>query len=110
MITLLVFFVALACIFEFVNGFHDTANAVATVIYTKSLKPTHAVVWSGFWTPAEIVASLNTQLTALAWTGGITPPVFSYDTTTQVYTLTPDTNSDPADRCDCKCVPDHRLP
>ena len=36
-----------ACIFEFVNGFHDTANAVATVIYTKSLKPQQAVVWSG---------------------------------------------------------------
>ena len=35
-------------VFEFVNGFHDTANAVATVIYTKTLKPTHAVVWSGF--------------------------------------------------------------
>jgi inorganic phosphate transporter, PiT family len=34
--------------FEFVNGFHDTANAVATVIYTKTLKPVHAVVWSGF--------------------------------------------------------------
>ena len=35
--------------FEVVNGFHDTANAVATVIYTKSLKPTPAVVWSGLW-------------------------------------------------------------
>ncbi len=35
--------------FEFVNGFHDTANAVATVIYTKSLEPTHAVIWSGLW-------------------------------------------------------------
>jgi PiT family inorganic phosphate transporter len=35
--------------FECVNGFHDTANAVATVIYTKSLKPTPAVVWSGIW-------------------------------------------------------------
>ena len=35
--------------FEFVNGFHDTANAVATVIYTNSLKPQQAVVWSGFW-------------------------------------------------------------
>lgn len=34
--------------FEFVNGFHDTANAVATVIYTKSLKPGPAVIWSGF--------------------------------------------------------------
>lgn len=38
-----------ACAFEFVNGFHDTANAVATVIYTNSLKPTTAVIWSGFF-------------------------------------------------------------
>ena len=34
--------------FEFVNGFHDTANAVATVIYTHSLTPGVSVVWSGF--------------------------------------------------------------
>ena len=33
--------------FEFVNGFHDTANAVATVIYTHALPPTVAVIWSG---------------------------------------------------------------
>lgn len=39
--------IAIALGFEFVNGFHDTANAVATVIYTQSLKPTHAVVLSG---------------------------------------------------------------
>src|SRR5579872_5969149 len=38
----------LALSFEFVNGFHDTANAVATVIYTHTLRPTVAVVWSGF--------------------------------------------------------------
>ncbi|MDX1931135.1 MAG: inorganic phosphate transporter [Capsulimonadales bacterium] len=38
---------AIALGFEFVNGFHDTANAVATVIYTKSLRPGVAVVWSG---------------------------------------------------------------
>lgn len=38
-----------ACGFEFVNGFHDTANAVATVIYTHSLKPWFAVIWSGTW-------------------------------------------------------------
>lgn len=37
-----------ACVFEFINGFHDTANAVATVIYTNSLKPAQAVIWSGF--------------------------------------------------------------
>ena len=45
---LLCFCLLAACAFEFVNGFHDTANAVATVIYTHSLRPTQAVVWSGF--------------------------------------------------------------
>ena len=48
--TLIVFLIIcllLACTFEFVNGFHDTANAVATVIYTNSMKPTVAVVYSG---------------------------------------------------------------
>jgi len=36
-----------AIAFEFINGFHDAANAVATVIYTNSLKPWAAVIWSG---------------------------------------------------------------
>lgn len=45
---LLAFSILAACAFEFVNGFHDTANAVATVIYTNSLKPNIAVMWSGF--------------------------------------------------------------
>lgn len=44
---LLVICLIAACGFEFVNGFHDTANAVATVIYTNSLKPWTAVVLSG---------------------------------------------------------------
>jgi PiT family inorganic phosphate transporter len=46
---LLILALAIAFGFECINGFHDTANAVATVIYTKSLKPTPAVVWSGLW-------------------------------------------------------------
>src|SRR3954468_18030763 len=33
--------------FEFINGFHDTANAVTTVIYTRTMRPTPAVVYSG---------------------------------------------------------------
>ena len=46
---LALFFLCLLSVvgFEFVNGFHDTANAVATVIYTKALKPMVAVPWSG---------------------------------------------------------------
>ncbi len=43
--------------FEFVNGFHDTANAVATVIYTNSLEPHVAVVWSGLCNLAGVLAS-----------------------------------------------------
>lgn len=73
--------------FEFINGFHDTANAVATVIYTNSLKPKTAVIWSGFWNfvgvyvggiavamgimhliPNEILADYNTYKSmALIW-------------------------------------------
>ncbi|NCX97185.1 MAG: anion permease [Planctomycetia bacterium] len=48
-VILLIVALVIAFGFECINGFHDTANAVATVIYTKSLKPTPAVVWSGIW-------------------------------------------------------------
>ncbi len=43
--------------FEFVNGFHDTANAVATVIYTHTLSPQIAVVWSGMWNFIGVLVS-----------------------------------------------------
>ena len=52
---LLALFMALG--FEFVNGFHDTANAVATVIYTHSLKPWIAVTWSGMWNLIGVLTS-----------------------------------------------------
>jgi len=45
--------------FEFVNGFHDTANAVATVIYTRALPANFAVVWSGLF-----------NLTGVLWSSG----------------------------------------
>src|SRR5271170_6313897 len=53
----LMFALGLALSFEFVNGFHDTANAVATVIYTHTLKPTVAVVWSGCWNLIGVLTS-----------------------------------------------------
>ena len=43
--------------FEFVNGFHDTANAVATVIYTNSMPAQVAVVWSGFFNLLGVLLS-----------------------------------------------------
>ncbi len=54
---LLIFALAIALGFEFVNGFHDTANAVATVIYTHALPPTVAVVWSGLWNFLGVLTS-----------------------------------------------------
>lgn len=54
--TLLIFCLLAACVFEFINGFHDTANAVATVIYTNSLKPWIAVLWSGIWNFIGVLA------------------------------------------------------
>lgn len=56
---LLGFSLALALLFEFANGFHDTANAVATVIYTRALKPSQAVLFSGLCNFAGV------------WMGGI---------------------------------------
>ncbi|MDP1728058.1 MAG: inorganic phosphate transporter [Bacteroidota bacterium] len=53
---LLIICLLAAAIFEFINGFHDTANAVATVIYTNSLKPWVAVIWSGIWNSIGVFA------------------------------------------------------
>uniref|UniRef100_UPI0035C995C3 inorganic phosphate transporter n=1 Tax=uncultured Sphingomonas sp. TaxID=158754 RepID=UPI0035C995C3 len=47
----------IALAFEFVNGFHDTANAVATVIYTHSLPAPIAVIWSGCWNLIGVLLS-----------------------------------------------------
>ena len=55
--TLLGIALLIALGFEFVNGFHDTANAVATVIYTHSLPPVIAVVWSGCWNFLGVLTS-----------------------------------------------------
>jgi PiT family inorganic phosphate transporter len=48
---------AMALSFEFVNGFHDTATAVATVIYTNTLRPWVSVIWSGCWNFLGVLTS-----------------------------------------------------
>jgi PiT family inorganic phosphate transporter len=55
----------IALAFEFVNGFHDTANAVATVIYTNSMEPHTAVVWSGLCNLAGVLLSSGTVAFAI---------------------------------------------
>jgi PiT family inorganic phosphate transporter len=54
---LLIFSLGMVMMFEATNGFHDAANAVATVIYTKSLQPTQAVVWSGIMNFSGVLVS-----------------------------------------------------
>jgi len=82
---LLLLALVIACAFEFINGFHDTANSVATVIYTRSLRPSTAVLWSGICNfigvfiggisvamgivkllPADVLASNNSTLSLIA--------------------------------------------
>ncbi|MDR0824072.1 MAG: inorganic phosphate transporter, partial [Prevotella sp.] len=47
--TLLIAIIVLAIIFDFINGFHDAANSIATVVSTKVLTPTQAVIWAAFF-------------------------------------------------------------
>src|ERR1035437_2368970 len=47
--TLLIVIIVLALIFDFMNGFHDAANSIATVVSTKVLSPFQAVIWAAFF-------------------------------------------------------------
>jgi PiT family inorganic phosphate transporter len=47
--TLLIIIIVLALIFDYINGFHDAANAIATVVATKVLSPLQAVIWAAFF-------------------------------------------------------------
>src|ERR1700690_2366197 len=47
--TFIVAIIAIALIFDFLNGFHDAANSIATVVSTRVLKPQWAVVWAAFF-------------------------------------------------------------
>ncbi len=49
MSTLLIVIIVLAVIFDFINGFHDAANSIATIVSTKVLTPFQAVVWAAFF-------------------------------------------------------------
>ena len=49
MLTLLIVIIVLALAFDIINGFHDAANSIATVVSTKVLAPLPAVVWAAFF-------------------------------------------------------------
>src|SRR5262244_2266195 len=49
MLSLVVLIVVVALVFDFINGFHDAANSIATVVSTRVLTPLQAVVWAAFF-------------------------------------------------------------
>lgn len=63
---MIVFLVMLALVFDFLNGFHDAANSIATVVSTGVLKPQYAVIWAAFF---NFVAILIFQLSVAATVG-----------------------------------------
>ena len=70
----LVLLVLLALAFDFMNGFHDAANSIATVVSTGVLKPWQAVLWAAFF---NVLAFAVFQLTVAATVGkGIIDPAF----------------------------------
>ena len=48
-LSLVVLIVGIALIFDFINGFHDSANSIATIVATRVLSPLRAVVWAAFF-------------------------------------------------------------
>jgi PiT family inorganic phosphate transporter len=65
-LTLLIFIIALAFLFDFLNGFHDAANSIATVVSTRVLKPFTAVLWASFF---NFIAFLFFKLNVAATVG-----------------------------------------
>ena len=73
--------IALALAFDFVNGFHDAANSIATVVSTRVLKPHHAVMWAAFFNfiaflifPTSVAATIGKGVVAA---GAVTLPVIT---------------------------------
>lgn len=63
--TILLLIIVLALIFDYINGFHDAANAIATIVATKVLTPFQAVVWAAFlisWPTGYLVSALPIPL------------------------------------------------
>ena len=63
---MIVFLIAVALIFDFMNGFHDAANSIATIVSTGVLKPQYAVIWAAFF---NVIAIFIFQLTVAATVG-----------------------------------------
>src|SRR5204862_5929413 len=72
MLSLVVFIVIVALVFDFINGYHDAANSIATVVSTRVLTPLQAVVWAAFF---NFVAAFGFGVSVAATVGkGVVQP------------------------------------
>ncbi|MCF8174577.1 MAG: inorganic phosphate transporter [Burkholderiaceae bacterium] len=76
-LTVLVVLVLLALVFDFMNGFHDAANSIATVVSTGVLKPHHAVAWAAFFNVAAI-AVFQLKVASTIGKGTIDPAIVDH--------------------------------
>ena len=74
MVTYIVAIVAVAFLFDFSNGFHDSANSIATVVGTRVLKPLQAVVWAAFFNFAAAFI-VGTAVAKAVFTGFVPPAI-----------------------------------
>src|SRR5436305_15057283 len=77
MLTLVVFIVIVALVFDFINGFHDAANSIATVVSTRVQTPLQAVVWAAFF---NFVAAFGfgVQVTTTVAKGVVEPAIVEH--------------------------------
>ena len=68
--------IAIALAFDFVNGFHDAANSIATVVATRVLRPAHAVIWAAFFNFVAF-AVFGTHVAATIAKGVVQPGILS---------------------------------
>jgi len=83
-LTIVIFIIILALIFDYINGFHDSANSIATIVSTQVLKPRQAVLWAAFF---NFIAFLlfDAQVAKTIGTGIINPSIV--DNTLLISTL-----------------------
>jgi PiT family inorganic phosphate transporter len=70
---LVVFIIFVALVFDFINGFHDAANSIATVVSTRVLSPFQAVAWAAFFNLSRLW--LGVQCATTVGTGIIDPAI-----------------------------------
>jgi PiT family inorganic phosphate transporter len=76
-LTVIVVLVLLALVFDFMNGFHDAANSIATIVSTGVLKPQHAVAWAAFFNVVAI-AVFQLKVASTVGKGTIDPAIVDH--------------------------------